>query len=166
MSFFRHLIVLSFLGLATANMLSCQEPKKYNIPAPGGYVSDFEKLLSDRQKKHLDSAILAFEKATTGQISIVTIDTPMVARKNFDDYVFQIANAWGVGHKGKDNGVIVGISKGYRMMRIDVGVGFENRLSDQDCKMIIDTAFIPSFKKGLYFDGISRGLQAIIKKLQ
>jgi uncharacterized membrane protein YgcG len=70
-----------------------------------------------------------------------------------------------VGQKQKNNGVTIGLSKGYRFMRIENGYGIQNILTDNETKKIIDSAFIPYFKKGEYFEGIVNGLEAIMKKL-
>lgn len=89
----------------------------------------------------------------------------MVNRADFQDYVFKISKKWGVGQKEKNNGVTIGISKGYRFMRIGTGYDIEAILTDNETKKIIDSDFIPSFKKGLYFDGAIKGLKGIMKKL-
>jgi predicted acetyltransferase len=128
-------------------------------------VTDFENILSSKQEKYLDSMIKAYEKKTTVQIAVITIDTSMISRKEFENYVYRIANGWGVGQKQKNNGVTIGLSKGYRFMRIENGYGIQNILTDNETKKIIDSAFIPYFKKGEYFEGIVNGLEAIMKKL-
>ncbi len=151
--------------LITTPALS-QKYKRDSLPAAVGYVNDFENIFSPGQEKYLDSMIRAFEKKTTIQIAVITIDTSMVSRNKFQNYVLRIANAWGVGHKLKNNGVTIGLSKGYRFMRIENGYGIEKRLSDSQTKSIIDSAFVPSFKKNAYFDGIVNGLRAIMQKLK
>jgi uncharacterized protein len=107
-----------------------------------------------------------YQEKTTIQIALVTIDTSMVSRGNFENYVLKIANSWGVGQKEKNNGGAIGISKGYRFMRIENGYGIEGVLSDNETKKIINSAFIPYFKKGLYYKGTITGLRAIMDKLK
>lgn len=158
--------ILFLLVLLTTTEVSSQKYKRDSIPKAVGYVNDFENIFSKKQEKYLDSMIKAFEKKTTIQIAVVTIDTLMVSRNDFENYVLKIGNTWGVGQKNKNNGVTIGISKGYRFMRIEVGFGIEAMLTDIETKKIIDSDFIPSFKKGLYFEGVIKGLKAIMKKLQ
>jgi uncharacterized protein len=165
MIFCKRISILLCLILAIAVTPSCQNQKKDSLPEPIGYVNDFEDILSQAQENYLDSMISEYDKKTTIQISLITIDTSMTSRNDFDDYILQMANHWGVGEKGKDNGIAIGISKGYRTMRIQNGYGIEKLLSDSETKNIIDTAFIPSFKKGEYFEGIVNGLKAIMNKL-
>jgi uncharacterized protein len=157
-------LILCFVLTLSATPF-CQNQQKNNLPQPTGYVNDFEDILSPDQENYIDSMIGEYDKNTTIQISLITIDTSMTSRNDFDNYIVRIANQWGVGDKEKDNGITIGISKGYRTMRIQNGYGIEKILSDSETKNIIDTAFIPSFKKSEYFEGIVNGLKAIMNKL-
>jgi uncharacterized protein len=156
--------LLLFISLFSST-LSAQKHRRDSLPRAVGLVNDFENILSSKQEKYLDSMIKAYEKKTTVQIAVITIDTSMISRDKFESYVYRIANAWGVGRKEKNNGVTIGLSKGYRFMRIENGYGIQNILTDNETKKIIDSAFIPYFKKGQYFEGIVNGLEAIMKKL-
>ena len=165
-SLLRPLLVLWFLALIITGQAFSQNGKWNKLPGAVAFVNDFEDLLTRPQEHYLDSLIRFFEKKTTDQIAIVTIDTFMTDRPSFDDYVLRLSNKWGVGQKGKNNGIVIAISKGFRMMRIETGLGLEAVFPDAEAKSIIDNHFLPYFKKGQYFEGISNGLQAIIRKLQ
>ena len=89
----------------------------------------------------------------------------MVTKNNFDALTLKLANAWGVGQKDKNNGILIGISAGYKKMRIQNGRGIEKILSDSVTRVIVDSSFIPLFKKDHYFNGTLVGINAIIKKL-
>jgi uncharacterized protein len=78
----------------------------------------------------------------------------------------RIANAWGIGQKGKNNGVMVGISRGYRQVRIQNGYEIEKVLTDVETKQIIDTAFIPRYREGDYFEGTFQGLKTLMMTLE
>jgi uncharacterized protein len=158
--------VLFAFALLFATGTYCQKYKKDSLPKPVGYVNDFERIFSGKQVNYLDSAIGAFERKTTIQIALITIDTSMIDLKDFEDYVLRIFNTWGVGLRSKNNGIVVAISKGYRFMRIETGYGLEGLLTDNEAKKIIDNEFIPLFKKGLYFEGTTQGLRAIMKKVE
>ncbi len=137
-----------------------------SLPKPIGYTNDYEGLFNDNEEKKLDSVISAFEKETTAQICIVTIDTIYTTKEKFNDLALHIANVWGVGQKDKNNGVTICISKGYRKIRICNGYGIEKILSDQETKEIMDKHFIAKFKQGEYFDGTYNGLLALIDTLR
>jgi len=134
-------------------------------PKATGWTTDMERLFTDAQKLHLDSLIRDYEKKTTVEIAIVTLDTNATSTDKFDDLALHISNTWGVGKKDKNNGVTICISKGYRRMRICNGYGIEKILSDDETKDIVDNDFIPSFKAGDYYKGTLLGLAAIMAKL-
>lgn len=165
MIFYKQICLLLCLALTIATKALCQNHTIDSLPQPIGFVNDFEGIFLSTEVHYLDSMIRAYEEKTTIQIALITIDTTMISRKDFDNFILQIAKAWGVGQKGKDNGIAIGISKGYRTMRIQNGYGIESVLSDIETKNIIDTVFIPPFKRGEYFEGVINGLKAIMNKL-
>ena len=135
------------------------------LPKPKNYVSDYENIFAPQEEDSLNQIINLFEKQTTNQIAVVSFDTLMVTKNNFDALTLKLANAWGVGQKDKNNGILIGISAGYKKMRIQNGRGIEKILSDSVTRVIVDSSFIPLFKKDHYFNGTLVGINAIIKKL-
>jgi uncharacterized protein len=131
------------------------------LPRPIGWVNDFENIFTDDQKRTLDSLISEFEKRTTTEISIITIPTSATNRERFDELTLFIANEWGVGKKGKNNGILIGISKGHRTIRINNGFGIEKLITDNQTKQIIDQIIIPSFKMNDFYKGVFNGIQEI-----
>lgn len=166
MIYYKRIKYLLCVVFATTLLYSCNGQKQGNFPKPIGYVNDFEKVFSANEVKFLDSIISDFDHRTTNQLSVITIDTSMVRVIDFDNYILKIHNAWGVGQKGKNNGIVIGLSKGYRHMRISNGYGIEKIISDAETKTIIDSVFIPFFKKGLYFEGTLQGLKTIMARLE
>jgi uncharacterized protein len=133
---------------------------------PLGWVNDFVDLFTPAQQTELDSLIAAFEKATTVEIAIVTIDSAGIDKKNFDDYVTAIGKRWGVGKKETNNGVVIGICPGFRLIRISTGLGIMQQLTDQEAKTIIDDIIVPQYRLGDYFNGTKLGLLAVMQELR
>lgn len=136
-----------------------------SLPKPTGWVNDFEGLYSSEEEKALDSIIGMFQVRTSIQIAVVTIDTSFISRDKFDDLTLHIANILGVGQKGKDNGVLIGISCNYRKMRIQNGYGIEKLITNEETKTIIDNYFIPDFRAGEFFQGTLNGLTKLMELL-
>lgn len=136
------------------------------IPQPTDYVNDLVNIFTAPQVKVLDSLIRNYEKKGIAQISIITLDTVLVNHQNFEYYTLRIANAWGMGQEGKGNGILVAIAPGLRRMRIQNGVAIEKIFSNEETKKLIDSVFIPNFKKGDYFEGTKQGLTALMNKLE
>lgn len=180
----KYLSILTICILTVTSTPSCQVNKQQDkttsadmgqsfrqifwdsLPKPVGFVNDFENIYSDKEEKLLDSLIREFENRTTIQIAVITFDTNMTTADSLDALTLRFANDWGVGQKDKNNGVTIGISSGYRRMRIQNGYGIEKILTDNDTKQIIDTAFIPSFRDAKYFEGTFNGLDALMNILE
>ncbi len=137
-----------------------------SLPKPIGYVNDFENIYTDSEEHLIDSILEYFDKKTTIQIAVITFDTTMTTRDSLDALTLRIGNAWGVGQKSKNNGIVIGISKGYRKIRIQNGYGIEAILSDKETKEIIDSGFIPSFRIDKYYEGTFNGIVLLIKVLE
>ena len=135
------------------------------LPKNKGWVNDFENIFSTGQENSLDIILSAFEKKTTIEIAIITIPEIMTTAENFDNLVVQISNYWGLGKKDKNNGILIGVSKGLRSIRISNGLGIESILTDEQTKKIIENTIIPNFKVENYYQGTLKGIEEIIKNL-
>lgn len=135
------------------------------FPEPVGLVNDFEHILTEQQIKELTALIKEHELLTTDQISVVTL-TSITPYENIADYSLHLANYWGVGREGKDNGVLIALGRELREIRIQNGFGIEERLTDSETQKIIDELMIPEFKKDNYYEGLKKGIEAIIVELQ
>ena len=128
-----------------------------------GWVTDYEKLYSKDEVKVLSDLITKFEKETSAEIAIVTLDSLRATSANFDALSLRNSKKWGIGKTGKDNGILIAISKHYRKIRIQNGNGIEKLISDDETKFIIDTYFIPEFKSENYYSGTLKGITEMIK---
>jgi len=175
------LFIAAFLCLASCKSQANETPLTFNtgsssqhlkksfwdsLPQPTSWVNDFEDLFNQEEERKLDSVIAAFDKEAIAQITIVTLDTNSTVKERFDDLVLHIAKKWGVGQKGKDNGVVIGISAGYRRIRICNGYGIERILTDEETKQIIGGQFTPNYKQAEYYNGTYQGLMALIEILR
>ena len=137
-----------------------------NVPGATGWVTDFDRLYSRKETYHLDSVISAFEKQTTIEIGIVTLDTFCTTKENFNALAFRIMNVWGVGKKDKNNGILISICIGRGVIRINNGDGIQKFLSDSETQALIDKFFIPQFKTGDYYTGTLNGVTALMAHLK
>lgn len=136
-----------------------------SIPKATGFVNDLEKLFTPQQVVTLDSIIRDHEKQTSNQIAILTIDSSFCNKKDFDSFVLQVHNAWGIGTKEKNNGVLICISKQMKKVRINNGYGIEKILSNEETKKIIDQTMLPELSKGDYYRATFNGLMAVVKHI-
>ena len=136
-------------------VLLAAKPLLAELPGPSGYVNDFAKVLDAKTKNYLEATISAFEKKTGNEIAVATVpsldDTPV------EDYAVRLYEKWGIGKKGKDNGVLILVAPTQRKMRIEVGYGLEGIINDAMAGRIIRQKMIPFFKEGNYSAGILEG---------
>ncbi len=136
------------------------------IPRPVGYINDFEHLFTPGQIDTLDNLLHDYEQRTTIEIAVLTADTSLTMYGNFDFFTLKTMSAWRVGKKESNNGMLIGISRSFRKIRIQNGSGIEKVLSNADTKKIIDESFIPFFKKGQYYEGLLNGLKTLMQRLE
>ncbi|MCI9846496.1 TPM domain-containing protein [Flavobacterium pectinovorum] len=137
-----------------------------NLPKAKGWINDYERVFSEAEERKLDSVVSRFERETSVEIVIVTIDTIKIAKETFDNLSLHIAKKWAIGKKGKDNGILIALSKGYKRIRIQNGNGITKIISDEQTKEIIEQDFIPEFKKGNYYKGVLDGINKLIEVLK
>ena len=131
------------------------------VPRLEGRVTDTAHLLSPAAAARLDSQLADFERTDSTQVVVLTI--PSLEGEPLEDYSVKVAQAWGIGQKGKDNGVLLLVSKNDRKVRIEVGYGLEGQLTDALTGRIIDHAIVPAFKAGNFDAGIESGVASIIE---
>ncbi len=127
------------------------------------FLLDFEKLFDETQTKKLNSLISNFEKETTIEICIVTLNENYKTEFELKESTTYIAKYFGIGKKNKNNGILIGISKQSRKIRIENGLGIKQILSDSETKKIIDDLFIPYYKKENYYQGTLNGINKLIE---
>lgn len=130
------------------------------FPKPVGYINDFEQILTSEQREELEKTLMEYEKKTSREIAVVTIDS-IASHRDMLPYTTALLNTWGIGKSQKNNGLVIAISKNLRQAAIGTGYGTEKFLTDVVCKKIIDSVMIPEFKEERYFEGLEKGLDKI-----
>ena len=138
--------------------------KSSNFPALTGRVVDQVSVLSPSIKDELETMLATHENNTTNQVVVVTIKS--LGNSQMEEYSLELARHWGIGQKGKDNGVLLVVAPNDKQIRIEVGYGLEGILTDALSSNIINYYIIPEFKKGDIQNGIKIGTQKIIALLE
>jgi uncharacterized protein len=134
-----------------------------NFPVLTDRVVDTAEILTPREKSTLISKLKAHETNTSNQIVVVTLKD--LGGYDIADYGYQLGRHWGIGQKGKDNGVLLILSKDDRKVRIEVGYGLEGALPDARAHHIIQTKIIPAFKQEKFYKGIDQGVNTIFASI-
>jgi uncharacterized protein len=133
------------------------------FPALTGRVVDEAHILSPAQKSDLEAKLSALETKTTDQFVVVTLNS--LQGTDIADYGVQLGRAWGIGQKGKNNGLLLIVAPNERAVRFEVGYGLEGDLTDAVTHLIIQNAILPRFRAGDMAGGIERGVDDAIQVL-
>lgn len=148
------LTFLLLLGLATPALA---DPP---IPPLTGRVVDLAHVLDQRTADALTKQLADHEAATTNQIVVVTL--PALQNYTIEQWGYALLNGWGIGQRGKNNGVVLVVAPNDRQLRIEVGYGLEYALSDAAAARIVEREIIPRFKDGDLPGGVTAGVNAIL----
>lgn len=132
------------------------------IPVQKGLVSDFAGIIDAETATKLEALL---EQTRKGGKAVLAVATVKTAPGSAEDYSAKLANAWGIGKKKENNGILLLVIPDEKVVRIEVGYGMEPTLTDIDSKRIIEKIMVPRFKDGKFSDGILQGSTAISAKV-
>lgn len=157
-------LILALLGsLMLPVGLSAQDIKLPKQMDPPRLVSDYAGMLSSGEANLLEQKLTTYDDTSSTQIAIVIISG--LEGADIAQYATELGIKWGIGRKGKDNGVLLLIASKEHKMFIATGRGVEASLPDIICKRIIDHALKPRFKEGNYYAGINAAIDEITARL-
>jgi len=151
-------LLLSFL-IGASYAQEIPEPMQ-----PPRLVNDFAGLLNQNEYAKLERKLRNYHDTTSTQVYIITVDDLM--GYDLADFAFRIGEKWGIGQKGKDNGLIImikpriGNQRGEAM--IATGYGLEDVVPDAIAKRIVERELIPYFQEGNYYGGLDKATTTII----
>lgn len=134
------------------------------FPLLTGRVVDEAGILSPQVEAEISAQLAAHEQSSTNQIVVVTLKS--LQGYDIADYANQLFRHWGIGQKGRNNGVLLMVVPNERKLRIEVGYGLEGALTDAESHAIIERAIKPPFRQGNYEQGIRAGVGAILAAIE
>ena len=144
-------IALSMLMMSISPILATDTA---DIPSrPYLYVRDDANVLNDEEERKLNEKLQAYDRKTGNQIAVLIIRT--TGDESIEKYSYRVATAWGVGQKGKDNGILITIATEDRADRIEVGKGLEGEVTDSRSGRILRSNDVTTaFRDKCWYDGI------------
>jgi uncharacterized protein len=137
--------------VALALGVSCGFGVDWKALKPQGYVSDFAGVIDAASKAELESYCTRVEQQTGAEIALVTIQS--LSQEPIEDVANTIFRAWGVGKKGKDEGILLLLAVGDRRDRLEVGYGLEPILPDGFSGEVL-RSMRPSLRQGQYGEAL------------
>ena len=151
-------IVALFLGLGA--VAAEKMPSK-----PDRYFNDYAGVVDQQTALQLNEQLAQFERETSTQI-LVAIYRTMESDSSVADYTQRIAQTWGVGQKGRNNGAVLFVFVENHQMFIQTGYGLEGALPDAICFDITHNVIAPHFKQGDYAGGLQAGVTAMMQAVR
>jgi uncharacterized protein len=105
----------------------------------------------------------AYEERTGSQIAILLVSK--TEPEAIEQYSIRVADAWKLGRKGVDDGVLLLVAKdnppALRRLRIEAGRGVQGTLTDAQSKRILQDVIAPHFRQNDFYGGLAAGVSAI-----
>ena len=125
---------------------------------PQGYVSDFANVVDAASRQQLEQYCTALETSTGVQLALVTL--PDLAGEPVDQVANDLFRKWGIGHKGKNDGVLLLLSIGDRRSRLETGYELEPAITDGMAGDVL-RGMRPYLKQGRYGDAMLQAADEI-----
>lgn len=148
------------LMLALGLMLEAQARQSQVLPSQNRLIVDEGDFLSAQEERQLEQKLIAYNDTTSTQIVVVTLRSLNGAAAS--DYATELGRQWGVGQQGKDNGVVVLVSREDRRIFIATGYGLEGAIPDAVASRIVRNIITPNFREGNFYLGLSQATDALI----
>lgn len=152
------IILMSFF------LLTAKSYGQVSYPKAIGLVNDFANVLSADKRQELEIKLKDFEKQTSIELTVVTVES--LQGLSVERFTLGLANTWGVGKADQNNGVVLLIAPIERKLRIEVGLGLKQRLTNSAADNIIQSDILPLFKNQQMEAGILAGAQSLMRKLE
>lgn len=128
-----------------------------------GFVFDRAGVMDAAARDRVTRRLADLESKTDAQVKVVTL--PSLEGGEIKDFANRLFNAWGIGQRGKDNGVLILMAREERRIWIEVGYGLEPVLNDARVGRILDAQVLPAFRRGDYAAGLTAGATAVAQTI-
>ncbi len=156
-------LVLAALLAAGITAAAATGAARAEVPVPPlqARVTDLTGTLSAQQKSELESKLAAYEARRGSQMAVLLV--PTTRPEEIEQYSIRVAEAWKIGRKGVDDGIILVVAKDDRRLRIEVGYGLEGVIPDSLARRVIDERIVPRFREGDFYGGVRDGVDQLIR---
>ena len=131
------------------------------IPPLKARVTDLTATLDGAERQALEQKLAAIEAKRGSQVAVLLV--PSTEPETIEQYSIRVVDAWKLGRKGVDDGVLLLVAKNDRTLRIEVGRGLEGAIPDAIAKRVIAEVITPLFRAGDFAGGLNAGVDALSK---
>ena len=153
-------------ALAVLCVVTCAWPAYAQTPLPAltAPVNDFANVIDAASAAELDRIIRVLQ-TTTGDVVVVTTVETFAPYATIEDYALKLFERAGIGARKTDSGALVLLAVKDRRVRIEVGYGLEEFITDGFAGETIRTEMLPAFREGDYGRGLVAGTTRVIQRI-
>lgn len=159
---FNKLYILFGLVLLLATVCGADSDDLLQSLKPRGAVNDFADVLDPAYENRISAVSTELQQKTGAAIVVVTIKS--LQGGDIDDFTNRLFERWGIGEKGKDNGLLLLAAMEDQLLRIEVGYGLEGVVPDSFAGRVRRNVINPSFKKKEYGKGFLNGVSVLAQR--
>ncbi|HEU4412412.1 MAG TPA: TPM domain-containing protein [Polyangiaceae bacterium] len=154
--------LLALVALAAA-FFAARPALAFTPPPIDGHVTDAAGKLTAAQRQALNAKLDHVRQQTGYEVAALIV--PSLEGETIEDVAYATFNAWKLGQKGKDNGVLLVIAPSERRVRIETGKGVGGDLTDLESNEIIRTNISPHLRENRFFEAVDEGTNAIVSTM-
>jgi len=129
------------------------------FPPPQGFVNDFAGVVDAASAQRIAALCTELQQKTGAEMALVTLKS--LDGGDAQDTANRLFEAWGIGQKGKNNGILLLDAIEERRVWIEVGYGLEGILPDGKVGAIRDQYLTPLLREGRRGEGYLTALSAL-----
>jgi uncharacterized protein len=147
----KKILFVCILFLYAGLTLAQEFPEKPNPPRA---VNDFAGVLSPDQEQALERKLRNYTDTTSTGFVIVLVNSYNGYERG--EYTIGLGNHWGIGQKGKNNGLLITVAVQDRQYFIATGYGLEGSIPDIITRRVGEQYFKPNFRANNYYEGLDQ----------
>lgn len=155
-SLIKSLVLTIGFGLLAVNLFAKEVP-----PVTKKFVNDYAGVLSPGDAQFLEEKLKGYFDSTSTQLVIV-LEKSLEGDDRFS-YSQRLAQSWGIGEKGKNNGMLLYAAIDDRELQIQVGYGLEGTITDALTSRVRKRIINPAFKSGDYARGLDEAMTVFMQ---
>jgi uncharacterized protein len=131
-----------------------------DVPPLKAHVNDTASMLSPDEQARLEQKLTDYEHKTGRQFALLTIDS--LNGDALEDFSIRVVEAWKLGQKGKDSGLLLLLVKNDHKLRVEVGYGLEGNVTDAFSSRVIRNVLTPALRAGHVAAGLDQAFDALM----
>jgi len=132
------------------------------VPPLTAHVNDTANLLSEAARAKLEQKLSDYERTNGRQFALLTIDS--LEGDALESFSIRVVEAWKLGKKGKDDGLLLLVANKEHKLRIEVGYGLEGTITDAFSARVIRNVLVPAMRAGNAAGGFDQAFALLMQK--